>query len=69
VEWAAPSIGPARPGDDAVARSAAMITSSDTILVEMMLAGAIAGVLIVAVLVGIAGVRSLRTFVRSLWPH
>ena len=35
----------------------------------MALAIAVALILVVVLVVGVAGMRSLRTFVRSLWPH
>ena len=35
----------------------------------MILAGAIAVVLLLASIAAVAGIRSLRTFVRALWPH
>jgi hypothetical protein len=35
----------------------------------MILGGAIVLVLVLAVIAALAGMRALRTFVRSLWPH
>ncbi len=38
-------------------------------MTEMFLSGVLALLLAAAVVTGVVGLRSLRAFVRNLWPH